>query len=343
MPKEINIDNLCEIFGIYFSNCYYNILYKTSIDSWREEIFETKEEAYKTTIERYVKAICVKDEKTEKVNKHYLKVLQDLFHNYRTFLESSETYLTFIDNCSKFILPRDYYKTLSSNDSKKDTILKNILTKTLTKYTISIIKSDISNIINENRRKSNIDIIQLKKRFIDIFIDEKNEFCSYLLAKNIGVNINDKDNIPQIPKEVCDRLQQKIKELIYEKSQILHERNELAREVERLRKIIKSTKSISSSESSDSETSTSSEYKKKRLSRFHRSKHSQHKKTENLEKHKKTENLEKLKKQENLEKKEISNEALEQLKNEEYSDDDVKSLNKIDEIELPDGDLQADD
>jgi len=353
--SNITSENIFELIGVYFANCYWNTLYTLSIDVWREEQFDKKDEAYKTIIERYSRAFCAPNDKNEKLNKHYVRIIKDIYLQYREFLGTGETLVGFIDVVSGFLLPKDYYKSLSSSDPKKDIILRKILTKTLMKFTIYISQQEVENVIDEKLRQDKKCITEWKKKFIDILTHERNEFCTLLLAQGSGIDIKNKDEIPQIPKEVCDKLQMQIKKLIIEKSELIHKINKYVKYINVLKKIVREKDSIiekmvNASESEEDEKTpvTRSSQSRKKVSyrtsrtpiRFTRKVRSEtpeptESKTKPAES---SANISQVF--------ELKNKALEELENEEYSGEEITIDDKVvnvEEVELPGDEFKSDE
>lgn len=235
---SVSEENIFEIIGVYFANHYWNTLYNEANKEFQDKKFDKRELAYKMTIERYSRAVCPQDE-TEKINKYYVIMVKNLFKEYKIQLESSETYLGFIDIVSKYLLPKEHYRKLSTNDVRKDTIFRNVLTKTIMLFTIHVSQNELKNILDVNNRKDTKFIINLKNTFINILIKEKNKLCSILLAQNSGVDITQNDDITQIPKEVCDKLKESIKELIKSKAELIKDYNQYVKYVDVLKGVIK--------------------------------------------------------------------------------------------------------
>ena len=86
MSHEVTTEQIFEIVGVYFSNCYWNTLYKTAIEDSQGKVYSKKEDAYRAIIERYSKAFCAVAPKNEKENKHYVAILKDVYKNYKQYL-----------------------------------------------------------------------------------------------------------------------------------------------------------------------------------------------------------------------------------------------------------------
>src|SRR6202012_1044985 len=118
-------DQVFEIISVYFVNCFWNELHKSASDIWMNDKFDTLADAYKAVVETYQKAFCMPGND----NKHYNQIIKNLYDSYKVYLNSNETQMGFIDTVSKYFLPRDYYQGLARQDPKKNTVFRQILTK----------------------------------------------------------------------------------------------------------------------------------------------------------------------------------------------------------------------
>jgi hypothetical protein len=325
---DVSVEQILEIIGVYFSNCYWNTLYKTALEDWQGKVYSKKEDAYRSVIERYSKAFCAPVSRNEKENKHYVAILKDVYKNYKHYLNNSDTYFGFIDSVSKLVLPKSYYQTLSSRDSRKDEILRTLLTKTVMKFTMHIAQNELQNILDDKMRNDKQKVNDLKNKFIDIFTYERNEFSNLLMAKSSGVEIKHHENIPNIPKEISDKLQEKIKKLIDEKNDLIRERNNYAKYVNTLKQIIAEKDKIIKKLENAEPLPTISDVTENLIESASSSSEEYHKSSSRKSR------LRKLKEQRKVE---TPNKSLEELKQKEYKPPEIS------DEELPDDDLSADE
>ena len=365
-----NSKDIFEIFGVYMANCFWNTLYDTALTQYQEGQFNNLHGAYKTIIERYARAFCAADDKASSINKYYLKIIKDIHINYKAFTQSGETLIDFIDSVSRCFLPIEYYKTLSKNDPKKDDIFRKIITKSLMKFTLFISQEEINKIIDPKTRDKKFYVIALKKKFISILTHERNEFSSLLMAQNNGIDIRYRDEIQQLPKEVFDKLQIKIKECYEDKAMLIEKINGYVKYINILKKIIKDKDKIideleemidnRSEQSQTSDLSSVSEendsrQKSAKMSRSKFYTHNKNKRFNRLNKLKQSKNnvetdsdnvSDNIKNDKIQHEPEIEIKALEDLKQEEYSGDefdDMENPKNVEEVELPDAEFAPDE
>jgi hypothetical protein len=229
--SETTAATVFELFGVYFANCFWNHLYESALGIWQQEQYENIDEAYRTTIKRYNLGFCQRNSPNEKINQNYIRIIKDVYHNYKDYLNSADTYFGFIDTVVKFLIPNDYYSSMSSHDPRKDSIFRDIMCKSLTKFTLYVMQDGVKDVVDPNiRRKQAAEKLKTwKDKYVNLLTAERNSFCSLLLAKTSGVNIQDPSEIPTIPKEVLDKLSSKLQTVIEEKAKLARERNQYAR------------------------------------------------------------------------------------------------------------------
>jgi hypothetical protein len=228
-----------EVFGVYFANCYWNNLYNSALDNWHNEQRETLDDAYQTTISRYNLAFCKKTDPTEKYNKHYVSIVRDIYKNYREYLGVSCTYDQFINTVVQTLIPQSMSRELHSS-ARKDNLFREVVSKTLTQFTLFVSQEGIGDVVNSKIRKSpeaNVKVQTWKRKFIELLAQEKNRLCNILLARSSGVDIRNAAEI-SIPKQVCDVMNTKIKELCDDLARLTSERNNYARLAAEYKKII---------------------------------------------------------------------------------------------------------
>jgi hypothetical protein len=235
--KDVTPEKVFEVVGVYFANCYWNTFYTLAFKEWGYGKHESMEASYRNIVDSYSKAFCSKDDD------YYNRIMKDIFIEYKKYLETSDTFGSFIDVLSSMIIPEKNYDKLSSNDTRKREIIRSVLNKAVMRFSIWILqfiqadKSEVKKVCDKNQRHEVESIAKWKIKFIEIFLQEKNEFCTLLLAQSSGIDIN-REEIPHIPKQVYDKLQNKIKDLIQENSDLINKTNKYVRYIEELKKII---------------------------------------------------------------------------------------------------------
>lgn len=254
---NITGEKVFEILGVYFTNCYWTHLWKAADEAYQDEAYPSITEAYRDTIEKYQRAFCGKDEPGGKANRHYLEIIKDINRNFCEFLGTTKTIVGMLDLICQFLLPREYYKSLGRQDSRKDAVVREVLSKTVTRFTIYILQNEVDNVVklraadrnikqgkNEKDKKQLQEQVQKimqtwKVRFIDIINNSRTEFCNILIAKSNGIDITKPEEIPSVPREAFDRLQAHMSELLKEKALITQEHNKMVRYVALLKKAVK--------------------------------------------------------------------------------------------------------
>lgn len=228
---QVTHKQIFEVLGVYFSNCYWNHLYDSALNAWPEGGYENLDDAYKNVASKYNQAFGRKANKDERVNKHYVNITEDIHKSYCVWTSSSETYWGFIDTVVRFLIPKEYYEGIPARDERKNQIFHNVMTRTLTEFTLFVLQ-DLGQVLDKTvrgeKQKSTECVKSWKNKFIELLSKERNNLCSLILAKGSGVDIRDPSQLGSIPKEVCDKLTNKIKHLITEREQMIKERNQYA-------------------------------------------------------------------------------------------------------------------
>lgn len=236
---DVSTEDTFEIISTYFSNIFWNKLYSAALQEWREEKFKKIEDAYQNTIVRYNQAFGSPDQPNERRNAGYKRVVEDLYTHYRRYVDAADTLSAFLCNISAHFFPQNQHNRLSAYDTRRESAVRSILTRAVAKFTLYVQNEGIKIVTNpENRKNAAAHVDTWKRQFTSFLTQEKNAFCSILLASENGINPN-QNAIPMINKEVFDRLQNKIKTLITEKADLVKTHNNMTRYVQTLTKIVK--------------------------------------------------------------------------------------------------------
>lgn len=129
---------------------------------------------------------------------------------------------------------------MPSQDNVKDIIFHGVTTRALTRFSQYVLENEVLHVTDLAIRNQSAHgrLVMWKGKFMEILRDEQNQLCSLLLAENSGMSASSLRTAPSLPKEVCEKLQKRIKILIEEKHQIVLEHNKLVQYTEGLRKLI---------------------------------------------------------------------------------------------------------
>lgn len=247
-----NIDRAFEIFGVYFSNCLWNRLYKTAIDLVKNGDFFDITESYKVVIERYNRGFGRQEHIDERINPQYTTVISDLKSYYEEQINKLRVieekpinvHLSdrdFIDTMSKYMLPNDEYEKLGKYDARKEKYFRLIMTQSVAKFTMFAIRSGVPDVVDKQIRSD----MELSKRyirnwcdqFISIITSERDQLCNLILASRSGIDVS-KENMESVPKLVVDKLQEEMQTLINEKTQLEITINKYVDYVHALKKLV---------------------------------------------------------------------------------------------------------
>jgi hypothetical protein len=250
--SDENCDRAFEIIGVYYANCYWNRHYKTASDTVKDGKYLDIQEAYKTTVERYNRAFGRMENPDERINPGYKDVIEDLTKYYEgqinrmRALENKEmtvriSYRDFVDTITGHLLPKDEYEGMLKYDNKKEKSFRKILTTTVAKFTMFVIRSGITDVIDKqvrtNKELAHRYLRGWSDKFTEILTEERNDFCNLILASRSGIDVN-KENMSSVPKMVVDRMQDDIKELLEENNTLRQTINKHVDFIGALKKVI---------------------------------------------------------------------------------------------------------
>lgn len=228
-----NADRAFEIIGIYFANRYWTSHFKTALDEVKNGNMFDIVESYKVTIERYNRAFGRKENKDEPVNPQYLRVIADLKEYYEkqiNIMASLEGGMSvrfsdrdFVDTMSKYLLSKGEYERIGKYDARKEGVFRIIMTQTVAKFTMFVIRSCVHDVTDQNVRSD----LETTRKFVrnwcnefkTILSDARDEFCNFILAHRSGIDIS-REKIESVPKLVVDRLQEEMQILLNEKADL---------------------------------------------------------------------------------------------------------------------------
>lgn len=261
-----------EFIGVYFTNAYWNRLFKRAETQWKKKEFREINDAYKTNIEIYNDAFSKKKTERERYNKHYIQILRDLQEEYMKYAKTTNiTLVGFIDVVSKCLLPRKEYSQLPRQHRSKDKIVRQALSQSLSKFTIYIIENEIPCIISNRYAADDVKykhMTRVKNKFIEFLTFEKEKLYSISIAGRNGVNLE--ENPMPRTKDIAKPLKKQIKELIAEKSDLISRCNKYVDLINKLKEIIvakdkiiqDASKHSDASKQSDADDTSSSEEQK---------------------------------------------------------------------------------
>ena len=229
-----NTDRAFEILGVYFANCYWTRHYKTAVDEVNKGNMFDIVESYKVVIERYNRAFGKQESLDERINPQYANIVSDLKSYYEEQLNkinaiegrSIETRLSdrdFIDTMSRYLLPRDEYERLGKYDVRKEKHFRMVITQTVAKFTMFVIRSGVSDVtdrqVRSNANLSRNFVRNWCDQFKTIITSERDEICNLILASRSGIDVS-KESMESVPKLVVEKLQEEMQNLMNERTEL---------------------------------------------------------------------------------------------------------------------------
>lgn len=241
-------NDLFEVLGVYFANYYWNNLYNKALRAWSDEKFPNLESAYREILNRYTSGFCVETKSNERINENYVQVTQGIHMQYQAQSGDTCTYYEFVDIIVKCFVPKEFYKRISDYP-KKANVFRTVLAKALTRFTIFVCKDQIHTVLDSKIREDAakaVKNVKFWKQTYRIIIDEESKtFYHLCMAQCNGVKVRHDDSVRTISREVYERLQQKLQQVIQEKNEIIKERNQIAQLAITYRNMLSRTSSVS--------------------------------------------------------------------------------------------------
>jgi hypothetical protein len=235
--SKLNPEHIFEVIAVYFTNCYYNDLYKHAVTEWQNKKFKTLDDAYRTTINQYNKAFYKVPASSAPQNKNYFRIINDIKNRYEHYLDHKTTLGGFIDIICRCILPADVYNKMPRQGTNKDKIFRRALTKAVSMFTVYIVKNGISTVLGQSGDKHpKKSMNKLKEHFIGILTGERDELYSIHMSAKSGIPID--KNTTAAPKALQEAMA-RIKKLIKEKAALI---NIVNTHVDRIKKMTNANK-----------------------------------------------------------------------------------------------------
>jgi hypothetical protein len=139
------------------------------------------------------------------------------------------------------VFPEENYTSMGRYDEHKSVAMRKILTKSVSIFAMYFI-TEICSIASlaGNRKEPNESNIfkQIKNKFKEIIINERNDMYNFIVASRSGVDLS-KPHIESIPKLIEERMTNEIKKLIEENSELIELNNRNVKLIHKLKKVIK--------------------------------------------------------------------------------------------------------
>jgi hypothetical protein len=224
-------EDLFEVFGVYFANYYWNNLYNKALRAWSDENFPNIENAYREMLDRYNSSFCTESKSNERLNQDFVNITHGIHKQYEIQTGEVCTYYNFIDSVVRCFVPHDFYKRIA-DFPKKMNIFRIVMSKTLTLFTIYVCQKHIPTVVDVKVREdseASIRNVKLWKQTFKTTLDEESKtFYHLCMAQRNGVQVRREESINSISREVYEKLQEKVRQLIEEKNDLVKERNKLA-------------------------------------------------------------------------------------------------------------------
>jgi hypothetical protein len=230
-----------DIIGTYFVKTYWTSLYDIAKDQYESGVkgFSSLEDSYSSAVDIYTRAVSKRENSAESTNKSYVAIVKSLFEETKQYIKNIHTLADFIDYVAKQFIHPEYYAIMSKQAAAKETMFRNILKEALGQFSIFVVTEEIAIVLDPTERSSNWqeNLLLWQKKFISILQNEKSKLVKLFLSEKHGVKIDDRRDEETVPKELADRMTDKIRGLM----SIVGERDEMIEKQKKFIDFLKTT------------------------------------------------------------------------------------------------------
>lgn len=203
-----------EIIAAYFVTVYDDHLYYRSKSNKESGYSPSITEAYRDSVGCYLRAIRDRSKKPEE--SPYRTVILNLLNYYREWSSySTITLAEFIDTIVYHFTPRDKYRNM--DNTAKDRLLRDSLTKVLTNFTISVIKNHL-HIIIDNRDSEFRNLRTLQNEFIQCMKNQRDHIFELFIEAGAGPS--GQKRAEGVSVAVVEKMKQMLKKTLEEKAEL---------------------------------------------------------------------------------------------------------------------------
>jgi len=227
---QARAEELFEILGCYFARTFWENLYRQAQEGVRKGEFPTLEGAYRNAAADYLRHVRLGHNPHGK-GSYFDWVFNKIFELYAKHIAPEATVAHFTEVCCGHFCPQESMRGVGGNDPRRRDLIRQLLTKTLIKFTAWVLSGQVAVATGERRGTAEEDQRHFrawKQQYILTLQSEINMMCACIIAETNGVKADQMDSMT-IPKEVMDKAQQALRRLVEEKATLTKERNEYAK------------------------------------------------------------------------------------------------------------------
>lgn len=210
-----------EIFASYVVNIYYNHLYIEAIKMKNSNnAVSSITEGYKHCVLAFMSAIDNRSKTYTQAT--YNQLLKDINGYFSTWTNCSHLNISdCIDKIVKEFIPIDYFDSLSKDHRR--IILRDVINNTIRDFSKTVVCNFLGSIIDNHKDPDNIEA--LKQGMMDILFMKRETFYTKFLNTAVGKHTE------QVDKKIAMNMQQEIKTLTEEKTNLINENKALKSDI----------------------------------------------------------------------------------------------------------------
>ena len=212
--------DLVELTATFMTNRIWKGIYVTAVKAHQNGKAKSVLDAFCTGLGVYRQSLAAQP--TRQVN-HLGSTLSSLYEYCKNYLKLDCTYMGFIDDCARFILPAEEYQKSSTTHERKILVVRTVFLRTVERF-IAHILQNAATVCEHN---SNVELMtKYKEEYVRLYHAERMQFFGKLTAIASGIRSGGNDT-GTISRELIEKLQAEIKTLLVERANMQDQTNKL--------------------------------------------------------------------------------------------------------------------
>lgn len=212
--------DLVELTATFMTNRIWKGIYVTAVKAHQNGKAKSVLDAFCTGLGVYRQSLAAQP--TRQVN-HLGSTLSSLYEYCKNYLKLDCTYMGFIDDCARFILPAEEYQKSSTTHERKILVVRTVFLRTVERF-IAYILQNAATVCEHN---ANVELMtKYKEEYVRLYHAERMQFFGKLTAIASGIRSGGNDT-GTISRELIEKLQTEIKTLLVERANMQDQTNKL--------------------------------------------------------------------------------------------------------------------
>lgn len=212
--------DLIELTATFMTNRIWKGVYVTAVKAHQNGKAKSVLDAFCTGLGVYRQSLAAQP--TRQTN-HLGSTLSALYEYCKNYLGLDCTYMGFIDDWSRFILPADEYQKSSTTHERKILVVRTVFLRTVERFIAHILQNAAA-VVEHN---SDVGLMtKCKEEYVRLYHAERMQFFGKLTAIASGIRSGGADN-GTISRELIEKLQAEIRTLLVERASMQDQTNKL--------------------------------------------------------------------------------------------------------------------